>query len=118
MANGGRARRGDPSTSHSAAAHVDTSKLEAEFIAALKRTGHPMTTTEIARFWERPRDSFSPRARPLLDKGLIVLAGKRLCKNAQGNLRMMLAYRLAPGQHGDIKALAAPLREVVMEGAL
>lgn len=114
----GRARGTDPGTSHDAAAHVNVSKLEAEFIAALKRTGHPMTTTEIARFWERPRDSYSPRAIPLLEKRLIIKAGKRICLNGSGRPRMMLAYALPPGQQGDIQVLKAPVREVVMEGAL
>ena len=108
----GRARNTDPGTSHHAAAHVDTSKLEAEFIAALKHFGHPLTTTEIARYWDRPRDSFSPRAIPLLEKRMIVRAGKRMCLNGKGVPRMMLAYALPPGQQGDVKALKEPVREM------
>lgn len=92
----GRARSTDPGTSHSAAAHVNTADLEAKFIAALRRIGHPLTTTEIAVVCGYPRDSFSPRAIPLLEKRLIVKAAKRLCQNGKGNWRMMLAYGL-PG---------------------
>ena len=92
----GRARNTDPSTSHLAAAHVNTVDLEAKFIATLRRIGHPLTTTEIAVVCGYPRDSFSPRAIPLLEKRLIVKAAKRLCQNGKGNWRMMLAYGL-PG---------------------
>ena len=47
-----------------------------------------------------------------------MLAGKRLVKNYQGNMRWMLAYALPPGQQGNIKMLKAPLREREMVNAL
>jgi hypothetical protein len=100
----GRVRATDPVTSLKAAKTANVTELEAEFIAALKHTGHPMTTTEIARHWNRPRDSFSPRPRGergLLAKRLIIPAGKRLCLNGQGKPRLMLAFALPSAPAND-----------------
>jgi len=90
----GRARGSDPDTSHTAAEPTSVGKLEAMFIAALKSHGPVLTTTEIANVYGMDRDSFSPRAVVLEEKGLIESAGKRLCANSAGKQRMMKAYRL------------------------
>lgn len=91
----GGVRRTDPVTSHVAAVTVNVSELEQEFITALRRTGHPLTTTEIAKFWGRDRDSFSPRPKNgMLDEGMIVEAGKRQCLNKYGKMRWMIAFAL------------------------
>jgi DNA-binding MarR family transcriptional regulator len=88
-----RARATDPDTSHMAAEAVPVSKLERMFLDALKR--HPaLTTTEIANHYEMDRDSFSPRAQPLIEKGLIERCGKRLVRNSAGRERLMIAFRL------------------------
>ena len=101
-------RDSDPVTSHMAAARVNVSALEGEFIAALKHHGHPLTTTEIARYWNRPRDSFSPRPPALLRKHLIVRAGKRICTNAEGTPRLMIAFALPKQMPGETKTKETP----------
>jgi hypothetical protein len=100
---GGGARSTDPRTSHIAAAHVDVSALRAMYIAALKRTGHPLTTTEIGEIWGRSRDSFSPRSTALLEDGLIMWAGDRRCKNFQGNWMLMQAYGLPEWREANLE---------------
>jgi hypothetical protein len=91
----GGVRGNDPLTSHIAAVTVNVTELQQEFMTALKRTGHPLTTTEIANFWNRDRDSFSPRPKGgMLDRHMIVEAGKRQCLNKNGKLRWMIAYAL------------------------
>jgi len=90
---GAYARNTDPDTAHEAADTVDVSKLEALFLLALRDHG-TLTTTEIANVYGMDRDSFSPRARPLINKKLILSDGKRPCLNSAGKTRSMLAFRL------------------------
>jgi DNA-binding MarR family transcriptional regulator len=92
MTEDAHTRASDPFTSHLAAAEVPVSYLEKLFLDALK-TG-PLTTTEIANYHNMDRDSFSPRPRKLIDKGLIERCGTRLCKNSAGKSREMIAFRL------------------------
>lgn len=89
----GGVRHTDPDTSHAAAETAPISKLEQMFLNALKI--HPaLTTTEIANLYGMERDSFSPRPPRLLERGLIERHGKRLCANASGKMRLMIAFRL------------------------
>jgi hypothetical protein len=92
--DGGRARHTDPDTSHGAASEKTVSKLEDLYLRALRFHAPHLTTTEIANVYDMDRDSFSPRSRPLIERGLVVRDGKRLCANSAGKLRLMLAFRL------------------------
>ena len=74
------ARRQDPRTSHDAAASVDVERLQGMILSALGpqiwlHTG--LTTGEIADYIRVPRDSVSPRMKPLVDKGLVIDSGIR-----------------------------------------
>jgi len=89
----GLARNTDPQSSHDAAANAPTLALAARYMAALYKLG-PMSTTEIARYWDMPRDSFSPRTRRLLDQGLIICLGRRPTPNPSGRVVSMNVYDL------------------------
>jgi hypothetical protein len=90
----GGVRITDPDTSHMATAEVPVTKLEQMFLYALQLHPPGLTTTEIANYYGMDRDSFSPRAQPLLRKKQIEKCGKRFCKNSAGRVRQMLAFRL------------------------
>lgn len=86
------ARGSDPATSHEAAASVDTSKLAALIIGALEELGAPSTTGEIAIRLGYPRDSISPRMKPLAKSGKVRPNGRKL--NPSG--RAALLWELVP----------------------
>lgn len=69
------ARRSDPATARDAAASVDVSKQQEMILHYLD--WKPGTTGEIAEYYDLPRDSISPRIRPLVDKGLVIDSGER-----------------------------------------
>jgi len=71
-----RARASDPATSHAAAASVDVGRDESLVIEALTRHG-PMTTAEVAKALNRPRENISARFRPLARKQLIEGTGEK-----------------------------------------
>lgn len=66
------ARREDPDTAKAAAARVGerATDLEEQVVAALKKWG-PMTCREIADVTSLPRDTISPRIKPLRERGLV-----------------------------------------------
>ena len=69
------ARRYDPQTSKDAANSVDVERLQGLVLDMLRDC--PSTTQELADFCKMPRDSISPRIRPLVDKGLVMDSGLR-----------------------------------------
>lgn len=71
------ARSTDPQTSHDAAKVVNVSHTELAVLIPLSR--HPMglTVSEIAEKASFPRDSISPRMRPLLAKKMIIKPGTK-----------------------------------------
>ncbi len=80
------ARTSDPVTSHMGASHV-TSKLtetQARFVAILRRCNRPMTAEEVADEPEHmdasARITLRKRAKECLDKGAIVVVGRRKCR--------------------------------------
>ena len=102
----GRARSGDPQSSHDAAANAPTLKLQARYLMALHRLG-PLSTTEIVRYWDMPRDSFSPRTPDLVQKGFIICLGRRPCRNPSGRVISMNLYDLTTkGRRAVTDALA------------
>ena len=105
----GRARSTDPSTSHDAAANAPVLALEARYTMALYRLG-PSSTTEIARHWDMPRDSFSPRTPALTQKGVITCLGKRLSRNPSGRMIQMNIYDLTPRGRAAVAAWLASRR--------
>ena len=88
----GRARITDPQTSHDAAHNAPVASLKARYMIALWRMNTPLTTTEIAKFWDLPRDSFSPRTADLMAKGMVCCVGRRQCANVSGRMVNMNAY--------------------------
>ena len=70
------ARSSDPSTSHEAAARVDTNALEKLVVEDLIANG-PATSTQVATRVGRDKWSISPRFKPLELKDLIHRTGKK-----------------------------------------
>jgi len=70
------ARRTDPETSKIAAAMVNASALEAIVWNALLKHGR-MNTRTIGDVTDLPRDSVSPRMRPLERRGAVSDTGER-----------------------------------------
>lgn len=64
------ARNTDPVESHVAARRARTAKLEQTVLKGLELFG-PRSTKELADLANMPRDSFSPRMRPLERQGLV-----------------------------------------------
>jgi DNA-binding MarR family transcriptional regulator len=71
------ARRGDPDTSHQAAARVDTTKGELKVLRVLGRLSQGGTSQEVADALGVPRDNISARFAPLERKMLIVRTPER-----------------------------------------
>jgi hypothetical protein len=72
----GRARKNDPETSKTAARSIKPRLLESLVIAALQDYG-PMTTSVIAEIVRVPRDSISPRMKPMEQRGLVVRTSEK-----------------------------------------
>jgi hypothetical protein len=94
-------RRTDPSTSRDAAEGIDASRLENEFLAALKRYGPPYGPSMcVVEIWHRlPHltiDTVSPRPVKLVEKGLIVCLGKERRISRYGKLKKQKVYSAAP----------------------
>ncbi len=68
------ARSTDPDASHEAASKVDSEHLSRLFLEALRAHG-PMTYEEIGAVIGYPRDSVSPRGKPLRLAGLVEDSG-------------------------------------------
>ena len=89
------ARRNDPDTAHAAAR-----SLSSETLARLQRlvcdtlAVHPegLTTTEIAQLGGLPRDSISPRMKPLTEGGLVADSGER--RAPAGKTRRQIVWTL------------------------
>lgn len=79
-------RRTDPSTSHVAAAKVDTSKLEAIVLDALRQSPQGLTSHQIASQLRLSLVTVSPRMRPLVRKGLITDTARTI---EQGRQRIL-----------------------------
>lgn len=90
----GGVRHTDPQSSHDAAANAPVHSLQARYLIAIWRMRKPLSTTEIGRFWDMPRDSFSPRTPALLKKGMVFCIGRRPARNSQGRMISMNAYDL------------------------
>jgi hypothetical protein len=73
----GYARNTDPHTSHDAAHHVDTAKLEGLVLDVLKKSPGGLTTLQISEALHMRRDTISPRLAPLKRKHLVKDSGKR-----------------------------------------
>jgi DNA-binding MarR family transcriptional regulator len=102
----GRARTTDPATSHQAAANAPTLKLAARYVMALYRLG-ALSTTEIARQWDMPRDSFSPRTAALVQAGHVYCIGKLPRRNPSGRVVRMNVYDLTTkGRAACVQAIA------------
>lgn len=71
------ARGTDPETSHIAAASVDTERMQALVLSALRVLGSS-TTEEISDYLDLRRDSVSPRMKPLVMAGKIERVGKKV----------------------------------------
>lgn len=71
------ARNSDPETSHAAAASLDIPRMSAIALGAIRNSPVGLTSSEIADVVGLPRDSISPRIKPLVKKGFVVAAGKR-----------------------------------------
>lgn len=71
-----RARRNDPQTSKDAAGRVDGVQLARRVLDAL-RAGGAGSSHEIADRLGMPRDSISPRMKPLEIAGAVRRAGRR-----------------------------------------
>jgi hypothetical protein len=71
-------RRNDPSTSHEAAAKVDTSRLERMVYEAIKRFPNGCIADQVlAEFPGMPYSSITARFKALIDKGFVVVDGTR-----------------------------------------
>ena len=87
------ARTHDPDTSHEAAQKVDTTKLEALVLDAIRHFGvYGCISDEVrARFPNYPYSSVTARYKALLDKGLIVDTGIRKKGNSGRSQRVLKA---------------------------
>lgn len=88
----GMARRTDPETSHDAAKSINTTRLEAEVLAAIRTFGDKgCIADEIeARLPHLQWCTLTPRFKPLLEKGLIEDTGDKrtgMSKRAQRVVR-------------------------------
>jgi DNA-binding MarR family transcriptional regulator len=74
-----RARRTDPVTSHTAARSVKPRLIESLVLNHLRygNDGNGLTTSEIAERSKIPRDSISPRMRPMEQRGLVVRTSEK-----------------------------------------
>src|ERR1700748_3204028 len=70
------ARHSDPSTSHDAAAQVNTTRLEAIVVWTLPKYQEGLTSIAIAQLSGEPEWSMSPRMKPLREKGKIFDSGE------------------------------------------
>jgi DNA-binding transcriptional ArsR family regulator len=71
---GGGVRYTDPSTSHDAAASIDVTKNEnTVYRAVLSQGRHGATWDELVELTTMPRQSISPRLKPLREKGLLIV---------------------------------------------
>lgn len=84
-------RRESPDTSHEAAEHVDTSRLEQMVYEAIKGFGmRGCISDEVrAKFSGYPYSSITARYRALLDKGYIEDTGQRRQGQSGRNQRVM-----------------------------
>jgi hypothetical protein len=95
----GRSRRGDPSTSHEAAARIDATALENRVYHVLKLygppRGQPLCVVEIHRHLpELSIDTISPRMCEMVRRGLIVCLGKQPRGNRHGNVVNQFVYSI------------------------
>ena len=70
------ARNSDPATSKDAARSLDVERLQ-KFVLTWLNFSAGLTAQELADYIGVPRDSISPRIRPLVDKGLVMDSGLR-----------------------------------------
>ena len=76
-----QARDSDPVTSHEAAASLtesDVGRLYSLILNVLRRCPTGLTVPEIAERVQLPRDTVSPRMRPMQADGLVHATGKRI----------------------------------------
>jgi hypothetical protein len=95
------ARPTDPDTSHDAAASLskpDISRLKQMIIDSLQADGKGQITHEMARDCDIGRDTFSPRMKSLVAKGLVYDTGRRRAwEGADGRpatTRVSIVYQL------------------------
>lgn len=92
-------RRADPDTSHEAAEHVDTSRLEAMVYAAILSFGPKgCISDEVrARYGKYPYSSITARYKALVDKHMIFDTGDRRAGASGRNQRVMCATMFRTG---------------------
>jgi hypothetical protein len=77
------ARHSDPSTSHLAAALVNVEDRERVILDALREVGsRGATCNELGAILQLPRDSVSPRMRPMVKKNWVKDSGMRRLTSA------------------------------------
>lgn len=94
------ARRSDPVTSHEAAAAVEANQLEAAVLDLLRKHG-VLATIEMAQLSGIPRDSLSPRMRPLERKGFVVPVGVKKIDNRRYITWSLYEMSIVNGQGPD-----------------
>lgn len=91
------ARDSDPSTSHDAADSLSEpvlTDLQLKVVDILRAEPFGMTVPDIANRLNLPRDTISPRMKPLVESGVVVDSG--LKARPAGHTRMCILWRLAP----------------------
>lgn len=89
-----KARRTDPETSHAAARSVTADKLarlQAAVIRVLKEWPSGLTVPEIAVLLGEPRDTISPRIRPMVNLNLVADSGEK--RIPPGHTRSCIVWR-------------------------
>lgn len=89
----GKARNGDPDTSHEAAASIDATALEALVLDAITSTGrYGAAQDDLLRImsgWEV--QTITPRIHPLLTKGMVFDLGERRVGHSNRRQRVVVA---------------------------
>lgn len=88
-----RARDTDPATSHEAAESIteaDVNRLFGLILQVLRASPAGLTVPEIAERVQLPRDTVSPRMRPMQERGLVYAQGKRI---PPGHTRSCLVWK-------------------------
>jgi DNA-binding transcriptional regulator GbsR (MarR family) len=109
------ARNSDPTTSHEAAEAVDVTYMEGvvlKAIGASNKTG--MTQDDIVEITGHSANTVSPRFKPLLEKGLIVVDGTRAGNSGRKQRVHKVVenkpFRIAP------EAASSIAREIAVRG--
>lgn len=100
----GQARDADPATSHEAAESLtesDITRLYGLILGALRESPDGLTVPEIADRLKIPRDTISPRMRPMQGKGYVRCTSEKRIPNLEGHSRGCFVWRAGTSEDNE-----------------